>query len=285
MSDRIDINGLRVTSIVGALPHEREIPQPLQVDLSLEVDLTDAGRTDELGDTVDYGAVADHVLGVISERKDVLLERLAAAVTEEVFAYDRVDAVEVTLTKLRPPIAVDAASTAVRLRRTRAEMEVVDEREHLVLLALGSNLGDREGFLRFAVRELAHVTAMSDVYETQPVGGPADQGPYLNMVVEMRTTLDPFALLRRCQRIEAEALRQRVVHWGPRTLDVDVLFYDDAVVVSPELTIPHPQLGERRFVLEPLAEIAPARCPAGWAARIPGGGVERRGPLVLDVLP
>ncbi len=285
MSDRIEINGIRTTSIVGALPHERQIPQPLRVDLSLEVDLTDAGRTDELGDTVDYGEVADRVVALVSEREDVLLERLVAAIADEVFSFDRVDAVDVTLTKLRPPLAVDAASTAVRLRRTRAEMEVVDEREHVALLALGSNLGDREGFLRFAVRELGHVTAMSDVYETQPVGGPDAQGPYLNMVVEVRTTLDPFALLRRCQRIEAEALRQRVVHWGPRTLDVDILFYDDVLVDSPELTIPHRHFADRRFVLQPLADVAPARCPSGWDERLPAGGVERRGALVLDVLP
>jgi dihydroneopterin aldolase/2-amino-4-hydroxy-6-hydroxymethyldihydropteridine diphosphokinase len=283
--DRIEINGLRATSIVGALPHERLIPQPLQVDLALEVDLTDAGRSDELGDTVDYGAVADRVVEVVEERKDVLLERLVAAIAEEVVALDRVDAVDVTLTKLRPPLAVDAASTAVHVRRTRAEMDVVDQRDHVALLALGSNLGDREGFLRFAVGELGHVTAMSDVYETAPVGGPHDQGPYLNMVVEVRTTLDPFALLRRCQRIEAGALRQRVVHWGPRTLDVDILFYDDVTIDSPALTIPHPHQADRRFVLGPLSDIAPGRCPPGWDERLPRHGVERRGPLVLDVRP
>jgi dihydroneopterin aldolase/2-amino-4-hydroxy-6-hydroxymethyldihydropteridine diphosphokinase len=285
VSDRIDITGLRVTTIVGALPHEREIAQPLQIDLSLEVDLTDAGISDELGDTVNYGAVADEVAALVSERKDVLLERLAAAIAETVLSFDRVDAVDVVLTKLRPPIAVDATATAVRIRRSRADLDQRDDRHHVAHVALGSNLGDREGFLRLAVRGLGDIAAMSDVFETSPVGGPADQGEYLNMVVELHTTLDPFALLRRCQRIEAEALRQRITHWGPRTLDVDILFYDDVVIDSPTLVVPHPRLGERRFVLEPLADIAPDKCPDGWDSTLPPGGIERRGPLDVDTAP
>ena len=110
---------------------------------------------------------------------------------------------------------------------------------------------------------------MSQVYETEPVGGPDAQGPYLNMVVRIETALDPFALLRRCRRIEQAALRQRVVHWGPRTLDVDVLFFDDVRISSEELTIPHPRIGERRFVLTPLAEIAPELCPPDWDDTLP----------------
>ncbi|MFT6392106.1 MAG: 2-amino-4-hydroxy-6-hydroxymethyldihydropteridine diphosphokinase [Ilumatobacter sp.] len=123
---------------------------------------------------------------------------------------------------------------------------------------------------------------MSNVYETDPVGGPDDQGPYLNMVVQVETSLDPFALLRRCQRIEAEAMRQRIVHWGPRTLDVDIVQFDDIALESDELSIPHPRFGERRFVLAPLADIAPDRCPPGWDDQLEPGGVHSRGPLHLD---
>ena len=279
MNDRIEIAGLRAVTIVGALPHEREIRQPLQIDLSLEVDLADAGRTDELGDTVHYGLVADQVTAVVTESKDVLLERLAARVAEEVLSFDRVDAVEITLTKLRPPIGVDAATTSVSLRRTRATLDVTARPACRAFVALGSNLGDREGFLRGALAELGTIVAESHVYETDPVGGPDDQGPYLNMVVEVETTLDPFALLRRCQRIEAEAMRQRVVRWGPRTLDVDVILYEGVEIQSEELTLPHPRFAERRFVLAPLAEVAPDACPDGWDERLPAAGVRSRGML------
>ncbi|MET0662386.1 MAG: dihydroneopterin aldolase, partial [Ilumatobacteraceae bacterium] len=130
MTDQIEISAIRTVAIVGALPHEREIPQPLQIDLTLEVDLADAGRSDDLDDTVHYGWVADQVVAVVSESKDVLLERLAARVADEVLTFDRVEAVTVTLTKLRPPIAVDAASTAVRINRTRSTSAVAPQSPH-----------------------------------------------------------------------------------------------------------------------------------------------------------
>ncbi len=282
MGDRIEVNGIRAVTIVGALPHEREIPQPLTIDVSFDVDLRDAGRSDELGDTVHYGLVADRVVAVVEESKDILLERLVARIADEVLAFDRVEAVDVTLTKVRPPIAVDAVNTAVKIRRTRAEADMPAQTVHRAYIALGSNLGDREAYLRLGVRGLGHVTKLSNVYETDPVGGPDDQGAYLNMVVEIETSLDPFALLRRCQRIEAEAMRQRVVHWGPRTLDVDIVLFDDLEMTSDELTIPHPRFAERRFVLAPLADIASDRCPADWESNLAPMGVRLHGPLSLD---
>ena len=280
MHDRIEINGLTVTTVVGALPHEREIAQPLRIDLALVVDLHDAGRSDELGDTVHYGEVAEQVAAVARENKDVLLERLADRIAEVAVAFDRVEAVELTVTKLRPPIAEHVDTTAVRVRRTRADFGLAARSSHRAIVALGSNLGDRWQYLALAVDELGDVVAMSQVFETDPVGGPDEQGAYLNMVVTVDTPLDPFAFVRRCQRIEAAALRQRTVHWGPRTLDVDVLFYDDVSIASPELTIPHPRIAERRFVLAPLAEVAPERCPAGWDDTLPPAGVHPRGPLI-----
>lgn len=281
MTDQIEISALRVVAIVGALPHEREIAQPLQIDLTLDVDLADAGQSDDLTDTVHYGLVADRVITLVQESKDILLERLAARVADEVLTFDRVEAVTVVVTKLRPPIAVDAASTAVRMHRTRATAALAQRTPHRAFVALGSNLGDREEFLRSGVRGLGSVVAMSDVYETDPVGGPDDQGAYLNMVVEIETTLDPFALLRRCQRIEAEAMRQRVVHWGPRTLDVDIILYDEVTVMTDELVVPHPLFTERRFVLQPLSDIAPERCPIGWQDRLAPAGITSRGRLEL----
>jgi 2-amino-4-hydroxy-6-hydroxymethyldihydropteridine diphosphokinase len=154
---------------------------------------------------------------------------------------------------------------------------------HEAIIALGSSLGDREGYLRLAVSSLPGVRALSQVFETDPVGGPDGQDPYLNMVVALDTDLDPYALLRRCQSIESQALRQRVVHWGPRTLDLDVLFYDDIRIDDPQLTIPHPRFAERRFVLAPLAEVAPERCPVGWDESLAPEGVHPRGPLTVTV--
>ena len=277
--DRILIDDLRLLCIIGALPHEREAAQPLRVDLSIGVDLRDAGRSDELDDTVNYGLVAERIVELASASKHVLLEKLATEIAELVLSFDRVDDVDLTLTKLRPPVPEPLGTTAVHISRTRAESEVAPLRRHEAIVALGSNLGDRENYLRYAVGELGTVTAQSQVFETEPIGGPDAQDAYLNMVCKVETSLDPFAFLRRCQRIEAGALRQRVVRWGPRTLDVDILFFDDVELVSADLIVPHPRINERRFVLTPLEEVAPERCPADWDATLPPDVVAPRGPL------
>jgi len=131
----------------------------------------------------------------------------------------------------------------------------------LAYLALGSNLGDRVAHLQRAVDALAgvngiRVTAVSRVYETAPVGGPP-QDAYLNAAVAIETDLDAHELLARAQAIEALAARVRVERWGPRTLDVDVLLVGDTRVDSADLTVPHPRMWERGFVLAPLRDVAP----------------------------
>jgi 2-amino-4-hydroxy-6-hydroxymethyldihydropteridine diphosphokinase len=148
-------------------------------------------------------------------------------------------------------------------------------------LGIGSNLGDRLAYLQLAVDHLAVspgvvVVAVSPVYETDPVGGPV-QDDFLNAVVEVETTLSPGDLLAVCAEAEALARRVRVERWGPRTLDVDVLLYDDVVSDDPELTIPHPRIHERAFVLAPLHDLGATVAP------VPAGGWEgvRRAPVAL----
>lgn len=136
-------------------------------------------------------------------------------------------------------------------------------------LALGSNLGEREALLRQAVASVPDLVAVSPVYETDPVGGP-EQGAYLNAVVELDTDRSPRELLGLCQSLEGEADRVRVERWGPRTLDVDVLLVGDQRVDEPDLVVPHPRMWERRFVLAPLADLAPDLVPPERVARAEG---------------
>lgn len=135
--------------------------------------------------------------------------------------------------------------------------------ERRAFVALGSNLGDRMAYLRNAVDGLDDVDAVSDVYETKPVGGP-EQGPYLNMVVRLRTSASPRELLRQCRDSELAAGRVRVVRWGPRTLDADVLWIDGEQVDEPDLVVPHPRMYERDFVLVPLADVGADLLPEGY---------------------
>ena len=130
-----------------------------------------------------------------------------------------------------------------------------------VFLGLGSNIGDSRQILKNAIEELKKigtVVAVSSFYKTEPVGV-KDQPWFVNCVVKIETELEPIALLQETQKIENMFGRERTLHWGPRTLDIDILFYDTLVVQTPELKIPHPCLHERRFVLEPLMEIEPKK--------------------------
>ena len=145
-------------------------------------------------------------------------------------------------------------------------------------LALGSNLGDRRGYLKAAIDRLPDVVAVSEVYETDPVGGPPGQGAFLNCVVELRTARTPRELLGVAQAAEAAAARVRKERWGPRTLDVDVLLVGDEVVDEPDLVVPHPRMWERGFVLVPLADLAPELVVGHLTSDI-GRGVRRIGPL------
>jgi 2-amino-4-hydroxy-6-hydroxymethyldihydropteridine diphosphokinase len=173
------------------------------------------------------------------------------------------------------------------------------ERSAAAFVALGSNLGDRDANLALAVRSLAAlpevaVAALSPVYETRPVGPP--QGPYLNAVAELRTTLPPRPLLDAMLEIETRAGRARSAEarasWGPRTLDLDLLFYADRQIDEPGLEVPHPRLHQRAFVLVPLCALAPElhhprldvsiRCLAARLEEADRGGV-RRWPLGLSL--
>ena len=153
-------------------------------------------------------------------------------------------------------------------------------------LGLGSNLGDRLHHLRDAVVTLCEVgpARVSPVYETDPVGGPEDQGRYLNLAVELLTDRSPRDLLGVCHRLEAAAGRVRDVRWGPRTLDVDVLWVEGATVDEPDLVVPHPRLWERRFVLAPLHDLAPelfdqAAVEAALGFVVPVGELDTLDPL------
>ena len=148
-------------------------------------------------------------------------------------------------------------------------------------IGLGSNLGDRRAHLQAAVvglRAGGDVVGVSPLYETAPVGGPVDQGPYLNVVVELSTADGPRRLLERCRALEAAADRVRTVRWGPRTLDADVLLVGGWEVDEADLTVPHPRLWERRFVVQPLADLAPDLVTSGQL-RASGGEVARMGRL------
>lgn len=159
--------------------------------------------------------------------------------------------VELELEKPSAPIPLPFDSVSVKVARGW----------HRCFVALGSNLGDKRAYLDGAVEALRmdpgiRIKQVSTYLVTAPYGG-VEQDDFLNGAVELETLYDPQELLDRLHDIEMDAKRERLVHWGPRTLDLDILFYDDLVQDDPTLTLPHPDMQNRDFVLRPMAELAP----------------------------
>ena len=165
--------------------------------------------------------------------------------------YPPVRKVTAVIKKPWAPIGLPLESVSVEITR----------KWHRVYLALGSNMGDKEAYIRQGIEGLSaspdcRVKKVSDFIVTKPYGV-TDQEDFLNGCLEMETLLTPEELLELLHELEAAADRKRDLRWGPRTLDLDILFYDDAVIGMPELMIPHADMANRSFVLRPLAQIAP----------------------------
>lgn len=262
-NDLIEVTGIRARGFHGVFPEERRDGQDFVVDIGIEADLSAAGASDDLADTVNYAHVAALVVARIEGEPFDLIERLAAVIAEDVLADEGarllVDAVTVTVHKPQAPVGVAFGDVTVRVRRERPAVPVV--------IALGSNLGDRHATLSFAELELAERVCagpviVSDYVETDPVGGP-EQPDFLNAVAVGLTRLAPRTVLARLHAIEAAAGRVRRVHWGPRTLDLDLVQYGapedgtDVVNGAAALTLPHPRAHERGFVLLPWLDADP----------------------------
>jgi len=252
MTDRIELKGISAHGHHGVLDFEKADGQEFVVDVALEVDLRRPGRSDVLSHTVNYAEVAADVVSLITGPSLDLIEALADRIAQTALHRPLVQAVEVTVHKPQAPVGVTVGDVRVVVERHRDEP---------VVIALGANLGDVQATLEAAVRALADVdglriSAVSELFETDPVGGP-EQPVYLNAVVLARTRLGAFALLTELHAIEADRGRVRETRWGARMLDLDLIQYGDPETGSelisqdPELMLPHPRAHERAFVLAP----------------------------------
>jgi len=253
MSDRITLKGVSATGFHGVLEFEKRDGQTFVVDVEMEVDLTQAGTSDDLADTVNYAEVATDVVALVEGESLDLIEALADRIAAKVLTRPLVESVVVTVHKPQAPVGHPFTDVAVTVKRLR---------ETPVVIAIGSNMGEPLETIQNAVGALwlaLDLKAASRVYETAPVGGPA-QSPYLNAVVVGTTQMSPQRLLRTMQDIELEHGRVRKERWGPRTLDLDLIQYGDPVfdtdvrLSTEALTLPHPRAHERAFVLAPWVD-------------------------------
>ncbi len=250
--DEIRIEGLVVYAHHGVFPKEKEKGQNFVVNAVLYTDTRLAGSTDELAHSTDYSAVChfitDWMQGRICNLCEAVAEGLARAI---LLSFEQVRGISLEIRKPEAPIRLPFDCVSVRIYRKWAR----------TYLAFGSNMGDKrryiqEGIGALEAHPLIRVGKVSDTIVTKPYGG-VEQEDFLNGVLEADTLLSPEELLDVLHEIENKAGRVRQVHWGPRTLDLDILFYDHLVYQSDRLAIPHPDMQNRDFVLIPLHKIAP----------------------------
>ena len=250
--DQIVIRDLELFGYHGVFEEEAFLGQKFLVSSILCLDTRRAGKTDDLKESLDYGEACQVIKKLVETERYRLIERLAEEIAEKLLlTFSQLQSVEITVKKPWAPVKIPMDTVAVVIRRGW----------HRVYLSIGSNMGDREGYLDFAIDRLnalpdTKVTAVSDYLETEPYGE-VEQERFLNGALELETLRTPQELLETTMGIEREAHRERLVHWGPRTLDIDILFYDDLIYMEEDLKIPHVEIPKRAFVLEPLAAIAP----------------------------
>lgn len=250
--DWIYIKDLEVFAKHGVFPEENVLGQKFLVSAALGTSTREAGQKDDLTKSIHYGEVSHFISRFLKEHTFKLLETAAEKLAEELLLkIDRLESVRLEIKKPWAPIGLPLETVSVEIERSW----------HTAYIALGSNMGDKKAYLDSGVEGLrqtkgCRVLAVSDYLATEPYGV-TDQDEFLNGAMKIRTLLPPHELLDRLHEIEQEAGRERIIRWGPRTLDLDILLYDDLILDDEELHIPHIEMYKRDFVLEPLCQIAP----------------------------
>ena len=265
--DEIRIEELQIFAHHGVFDFETENGQNFYVNAVLYTDTKKAGKSDELTDSTNYGEVCQFITEFLTSHTYKLLEAAAEQVVEALMLhFPLVKGVSFELRKPEAPIPLPFGSVSIKIERFW----------HTSYIALGSNMGEKEKYLDMALDELRKnekicLGKVASYIETEPYGG-VEQDRFINSVCCVETLYSPYDLLDELHRIEQLAERKREIHWGPRTLDLDIIYYDDLVMAEEDLIIPHADMENRTFVLEPLCEIAPFK-------RHPVSGMTTKGML------
>lgn len=252
MPDEIRIENLEIFAHHGVFPEEKEQGQHFYVNAVLYTDLRPAGLKDDLTLSTHYGEVSLFIGKYLTEHTYDLIETAAEkAATEILLQFPLIKAIDFELRKPKAPIPMKFESVSVKIHRGW----------HRVYVAFGSNMGDSRAYIEEALNGLSQdyhirVLKVSDIITTKPYGG-VEQADFLNGVLQMDTLYTPHELLDKLHELEQAAGRERKIHWGPRTLDLDIIFYDKLVYEDETLIIPHVDMQNRDFVLKPMVQIAP----------------------------
>lgn len=250
--DKIYLKDVEIFANHGVFGEEKRLGQKFILSLELSVDLSKAAKNFDLNASVHYGELCHGIEREFQKESYDLVETAAEKVAEyTLFTYPQVKEVKVTLKKPWAPIGRHLDYAAVE----------VDRGWHEVYLSIGSNMGDKLENLNNAIEYLKankyiEVLKVSDFIETEPWGYEEQEG-FLNGAIKLKTILNPYELMDELLSIEIKMKRERIIKWGPRIIDLDIIFFDDLVLDDEKVTLPHPRMEEREFVLEPLSKIAP----------------------------
>lgn len=249
--DEIRIQNLEVFANHGVFQEETNLGQKFLFSLTMYTDTRKAGKSDCLEESIHYGEVSQFITEYTKTHTRKLIEAAAEDLaTALLLHYPLLKGVTLELEKPCAPVGLPLETVSVKISRFW----------HRSYIALGSNLGDKKAYLDQAVKALhehpqCRVQKVSSYLVTEPYGG-VEQDDFLNACLALDTLLSPQELLDLLHEIEQAAHRERLIHWGPRTLDLDILLYDNEVLETEDLIIPHIEMHKRNFVLKPLAEIA-----------------------------
>lgn len=250
--DEIHIQNLEVFANHGVFQEETNLGQKFLFSLTMYTDTRKAGKSDCLEESIHYGEVSQFITDYTRKHTRKLIEAAAEDLaTALLLHYPLLKGVTLELKKPWAPVGLPLETVSVKISRFW----------HRAYIALGSNLGDKKAYLDQAIKALkqhkeCRVQKVSSYLVTEPYGG-VEQDDFLNACLSLDTLLSPEELLDLLHEIEQAAHRERLIHWGPRTLDLDILLYDNGVLETEDLIIPHVEMHKRDFVLKPLAEIAP----------------------------
>lgn len=249
----IEIKDLEIFAHHGVYQEEHERGQTFYVSAGLWLDTWDAEHKDALETSIDYGKVCEKIRECMTNTDYALIERAAGEVCESLMqTFPKLNKVRVQLYKPEAPIGIPFGTVFTEVCREWK----------MACIGIGSNMGDKEKHIRTAIELLSgvqgiQVEKVSELIQTEPYGY-KEQDVFLNGCLQLRTWLPPEVLLKVMQNIEQLLHRERKIHWGPRTIDLDMLLYGEEVIHTPVLSVPHPDMTNRLFVLEPLDEIG------GW---------------------
>lgn len=250
--DNIIIKDLEVYAFHGVNQQEKELGQKFLISIKIFMNLEEAAKSDDIYKTVNYGQLCIDVENEFKRCKYDLIETAGEKLAEFILMkYDLINGVKLIIKKPWAPIGRPVSYAAIEIYRCW----------HDVYIGIGSNMGNKTDNIKKSIdiisdSKYCKVLNRSSCYETRPIGY-VDQNNFQNCVVEIKTIFTPKKLIEFLMTVERDLKRERKIKWGPRTIDLDVLLYDDIISSAKEIIIPHPRMHERLFVLKPLSEIAP----------------------------